>query len=149
MSFQNTKSGAGLQFLLLDRVARASAKGVLLSQTPVGAKDCTPEIDTSEIIVDCQWHFQMEFQSNFPTPVDLSVVFPKGLSLFRWIFTGIVQWIFKYIFRWNSTFVPRTEKACNTRCRRILGIDICMRVTERGGGRRCLVAGSGTPAQIH
>ena len=28
-SFQNTKSGAGLQFLLLDRMAKASAKGEL------------------------------------------------------------------------------------------------------------------------
>ena len=28
--FQNTKSGAGLQFLLLDRTAKASAKGVFL-----------------------------------------------------------------------------------------------------------------------
>ena len=26
-----------------------------------GAKDCTPEINTSEILVDVQWHFQMGF----------------------------------------------------------------------------------------
>ena len=32
---------------------------------PVGAKDCTPEINTSEIIVDCQWHFPMDFSVNF------------------------------------------------------------------------------------
>ena len=28
----------------------------------IGAKDCTPEIDTSEIIVDFQWHFPIDFQ---------------------------------------------------------------------------------------
>ena len=51
----------------------------------LGTKDCTPEIDTLEIIVDCQWHF--------PTGLHLSVVFSKGLSLGQWIFSGIVQWI--------------------------------------------------------
>ena len=29
--------------------------------TRLGAKDCTPEINTSEIIMDCQWHFPMKF----------------------------------------------------------------------------------------
>ena len=28
----------------------------------VGAKDCTPKIDTSEIIVDVQWRFPMDFR---------------------------------------------------------------------------------------
>ena len=28
----------------------------------VGAKYCTPEIDTSEIIVDSQWHFPTDLQ---------------------------------------------------------------------------------------
>ena len=32
----------------------------------VGAKDCTPEIDTSEITLDAQWHFPMDFQRHFP-----------------------------------------------------------------------------------
>ena len=35
IGFQSTKSGAGEQFLLLDCRARACAKGVLFSQTPV------------------------------------------------------------------------------------------------------------------
>ena len=30
--------------------------------TSLGAKDCTPEINTSEIIVDFRWHFPMDFQ---------------------------------------------------------------------------------------
>ena len=32
----------------------------------VGAKYCTPEINTSEIIVDFQWHFTIHFQWHFP-----------------------------------------------------------------------------------
>ena len=35
ISFENAKSGAGEQFLLLDCRARACAKGVFISQTPV------------------------------------------------------------------------------------------------------------------
>ena len=35
ISFQGTKSGAGLQFLLPGHVAKAHVKGVFLSQTPV------------------------------------------------------------------------------------------------------------------
>ena len=27
----------------------------------LGAKDCTPEIDTSEIVVNCQWDCPMEY----------------------------------------------------------------------------------------
>ena len=48
---------------------------------PLGAKKCTPEINTSEIIMDCQWHFPMDIQRHFPTCCHCSVVFPKGLSL--------------------------------------------------------------------
>ena len=59
----------------------------------LGAKYCTPEIDTSEIIVDFQCHFPMDFQWHFPTTCHLSVLFPKGLSLVQWICTGNVQWI--------------------------------------------------------
>ena len=32
-----------------------------------GQKICAPEIDTSEIIVDFQWHFPMDFERHFPT----------------------------------------------------------------------------------
>ena len=37
------------------RGPRATSSGSL------GAKDSTPEINTSEIAVDCQWHFPIEF----------------------------------------------------------------------------------------
>ena len=47
----------------------------------------------------------MDFQWYFPIYVLCSVVFSKGLSLSRWIFTGIVQWTFSGIFQWNFTFV--------------------------------------------
>ena len=36
ISFENTESGAGLQFLLLGRMAKARVKGVIILQTPVG-----------------------------------------------------------------------------------------------------------------
>ena len=57
----------------------------------LGAKDCTPEIDTSEIIMDFPWHFPMDVQWHFPIYFHLSVVFSKGLPLVQWMFTGIVQ----------------------------------------------------------
>ena len=78
--------------LLTGRVRGSSGKG-----TRIGAKDCTPEIVTSEIIVDFQWHFQMEFH--------LSVVCSKGLTLLQWIITGSVQWTFSGLFEWNFTLV--------------------------------------------
>ena len=34
-----------------------------------GAKYCTPEIDTSEITADSQWHSRMACQWHFPTDV--------------------------------------------------------------------------------
>ena len=46
----------------------------------LGEKDCTPEINTSEIIVDFQWHFPMDCQWHFPTDVHLSVVCSNGIS---------------------------------------------------------------------
>ena len=61
------------------------------------AKDCTPEIDTSETIVDFQWHFPMDVQWYFPVELHLSVVCFKGLSLAQWIFTGVVQRMFSGI----------------------------------------------------
>ena len=70
----------------------------------LGAKDCTPEIDTSEVIADFQWHVPMDFH-----------VFSNGNSLFGFSFqriftfpvdfTGIVQWMFSDIFQWHFTFV--------------------------------------------
>ena len=51
-----------------------------------GLTNCTPEINNSEIIVDFQWDFQIEFH--------LSAAFSKGLALVQWIFTRFVQWIF-------------------------------------------------------
>ena len=47
----------------------------------LGAEDCTPQINTSEIIVDFQWHF--------PAEVHLPVVVSKGSSLVQWIVTRI------------------------------------------------------------
>ena len=47
----------------------------------VGAKYSTPEINTSEIIMDVQLHFPMDFQWHFPTESHLSVALSKGLSL--------------------------------------------------------------------
>ena len=44
----------------------ASAPSFLRS-SGTGAKYCTPEIDTSEINVDFQWHFPMDVQWHFPT----------------------------------------------------------------------------------
>ena len=57
----------------------------------LGTKDCTPEIDTSELIVDFQLHFPMDVQWRCPTDVHLSVVFSEGLPLSQWMFTGNVQ----------------------------------------------------------
>ena len=42
ISFQSTKSGGGKEFLLLDRRAKARAKGVIISQAPV----CTARRDS-------------------------------------------------------------------------------------------------------
>ena len=62
-----------------------------------GAKYCTPEINSSEVIVEFQRHFQ--------TNRHCSMAFPKGLSLSQWIVTGIVQWMFSVVFQWIFTFV--------------------------------------------
>ena len=45
----------------------------------LGAKDCTPEFDTLEIIMDFQWHFPMDVQWHFPT--DVQWHFPKDCHL--------------------------------------------------------------------
>ena len=53
------------------RVKRGSA------EASVGPKDCTPEINTSETIVDFQWHFPMDCQWWFPTLFNSSVAAPR------------------------------------------------------------------------
>ena len=65
-----------------------------------GQKKCPPEIDTSEIVVDFQWHSPTDFQQHFPTTFHVSAVCSKGLSLFQRVCTGIVQWTFSGIFLW-------------------------------------------------
>ena len=67
----------------------------------LGAKDCTPEVDTSEVIADFQWHLPMDFQWHLPTDCPLSAVVSKGLSPGQRIFTEIVQWIFSGILQWT------------------------------------------------
>ena len=55
-----------------------------------GEKDCTP-VNTSEGIVDFQWHFPMDVQWHFPKDVRMSVVLSKECSRVQWISTGICQ----------------------------------------------------------
>ena len=71
----------------------------------LGAKDCTLELTASDIVVDFQWHFPMDFQWHLGTEFHLSVICSKGLSLFQWMFTGIVQGTASGIFQRNVTFV--------------------------------------------
>ena len=59
-----------------------------------GAKDCTPEIDTSESIADFQRHLPMDVQWHFPTAFLFSALCSKGLSLSWWILQEFVQWTF-------------------------------------------------------
>ena len=47
ISFESTKSGAGLQFMLLGRMAKPLSKGVCVSQTPVGDNPVVCNICTS------------------------------------------------------------------------------------------------------
>ena len=67
-----------------------------------GAKDCTPEINTSEIIVNRQWDFPMDFQLHCPTQFHLSVVCSKGLSFcpvdFHWNCPMDFHWRFPMDF---------------------------------------------------
>ena len=57
------------------RAARGLAATVEVKADPsIGAKDCTPEINTSEIIVEFQRHFPMDFQLHFPTEFHFSVL---------------------------------------------------------------------------
>ena len=45
---------------------------------------CRPELNASEIAVDFQWHFPMDFQGFSPEGFHMSVVWSKGLSLSQW-----------------------------------------------------------------
>ena len=65
----------------------------------------TPEIDTSEIIVDFRWHFPIDVHWHVPTFVCLSVVCSKGLSLSQRIVTGNIQWISRDVCLWNFACV--------------------------------------------
>ena len=69
-----------------------------LSISPLRAENCTPEMDTSDIIVDFQWQFPMDFQWHFQTDVHLTVVCSKGLSLSQWMAAGNVEWTFSGLF---------------------------------------------------
>ena len=53
----------------------------------------TPELDTSEIFAEFQWHLPMDFQRQFHCPVLCS----KGLSLVQWIVIMIMIYIYIYI----------------------------------------------------
>ena len=69
------------------------------------AKYYTPEINTSEIIVDFQWHFPMDCQWHFPTSFHVSVVFSKDchlssgclLVVSNRYFSGIVLYMFMFV----------------------------------------------------
>ena len=76
----------------------------------LGAEDRTPEINTSEIIVDFQLHVPMDVQWQFPTQRHLSAVCSKGMSLSQWIVAGIVQWIVSGILQWNFPFATSGVK---------------------------------------
>ena len=60
------------QFLLRSEIGFFEIRG----------KDCTPEIDTSEIIVDFQWHFPMDFHFSMDSHFEISGVqyFAPSLS---------------------------------------------------------------------
>ena len=71
----------------------------------LGAKDCTPEINSSEIIVDFQWRCPMGFQWHFPTEIHFSgVCFQRIVTCpvdVYWNcpmdFHGTFQWMFIFV----------------------------------------------------
>ena len=83
--------------------------------------------------MDFPWHFPMDCQCDFPTEVHLSVVCSKGLSLFQWISTGIVQQMFTCIVRRNLAFVISGVIFC-PECR---GLRLQGHQTMRARSRRC------------
>ena len=80
-------SAAGLH----DQGSRRASVPAAISRIFQGAKCCTPEINTSEIIMDFQWHFPIDLQWHFPMAFHFSVVLSKGLSLVQRISSGILQ----------------------------------------------------------
>ena len=54
----------------------------------IGARDCTPEINTSDIIVDVHWHFQQMFRGLF-----------QQNFIVQWYFQRIVS--FPVDFHWK------------------------------------------------
>ena len=76
--------------------AHRATSGYVAAEQCVGA-NYTPEINTSEVTVDFQWHV--------PRNCHLSVVFPQGLSLVQWIRIGIAQCIFSGLVQWNFAVV--------------------------------------------
>ena len=63
----------------------------------LGANYCTTGINTSEIIVDLQWHFPIDVQWSLPTEFDLPVVFSKELLVCNILPRHI--YIYIYIYR--------------------------------------------------
>ena len=59
---------------------RLKTKECCCSQTPTGAKDCTPAIDTSEIIFDCLWHSPVFVQWHFPNNNTCQGYVPKDTA---------------------------------------------------------------------
>ena len=51
----------------------------------IGAKGCAPESNASEIVVDFQWHFQMDCQQHFSLDVQWHC------PMVAHLFSGIVQ----------------------------------------------------------
>ena len=47
-----------------------------------GATYCTPEINTSEITVDCHWHFPTDFQWHFPAEFHCSFACVRRIVTF-------------------------------------------------------------------
>ena len=58
------------------------------------AKDCSPEIDTSEIIVDVQWYFAMDFQRRFPMEFHLCDFWRAIVYIYIYICTCIYIYIY-------------------------------------------------------
>ena len=48
--------------------------GQVVSLASFGEKDCAPEINTLDIIVDLQWHFPMDCLLQLPTECHFSAV---------------------------------------------------------------------------
>ena len=92
----------------------------------LGTDYCTPDIDTSEIIVDCQWHFPMDYQRCFPTDLNLSVVCSKGLSLSRWISAGNRLYTIYLCDFWRVIFRPEWPSRASLQATATSPINIIM-----------------------